>query len=86
MRDTVGEGPLQQEIATSLEEVDALLKSNAKLSVAYLAERVRRLEETVKAIEAKADKRCRELDDRLTLAARKFRELQERMDEQEKRL
>ena len=83
--------PLNEQIAASIEDVQALLRDNRSLSVAFLARRIRDLEEDTRERFRKIGCPCKvidaavaaitELSKRLDQAAVKFKELREEVDQ-----
>jgi chromosome segregation ATPase len=83
--------PMAEQIAASIEDVQALLDDNRSLSVAFLARRIRDLEDSTrerfrevrcpcKAI-GEAEEAITELAKRLDQAAVKFKEMREEVDQ-----
>jgi len=82
-------GSLTEQIAASIEDVKALLDDNRRLSVAFLARRIRDLEEetrkSFRRIESQLEvlQRANEkLHQRFDLAAVKFKEMRGELDKQ----
>jgi hypothetical protein len=79
---------VDNQIIASIEDVQALLDSNRKLSIAFLSRRIRDLEEDVRqrfreqaGRIASLEKAGANLQERLQQAGVKFKEMQEDMDQ-----
>ena len=76
---------MDSEHETTLAEVNELIETSAKISVAYLAMRLRNLENDLGKQRAEHARRIEELESRLITAGQEFNKLRKRVAEVEKR-